>query len=119
MNPHVAGGAILVARVGQVMHLVRSRDAAQRAALAQSGVALGADDSVIGVIATKDIGARNGLRVAAQVGIQDLFGRRERERHRDGIPASTFAYVVLSRGVAALAPGIFGLLLARCDALEM
>ena len=80
-------------------------------------MAVGAHDIALGVLAAADIGAGNGLAVAAEACIQDFFGSQSRKRNGNrGLAASGF-YVILAGAMAALAAGVFGLLFARSNAL--
>src|SRR5436190_12733599 len=79
-------------------------------------MAVGTDDVTLGVLAAADIGAGNGLAVAAQAGIQDFFGSKPRKRDGNRGLAASGVYVVLAGAMAALAPGVFGLLFARRNA---
>ena len=82
-------------------------------------MAVGADDVVIGMHATPDVGAGNRLGMAEQAGIEDLLGGHKRKRYRNRIASATGGDMVRPRSVAALAARILGLLLARGNALKV
>ena len=87
-----------------------------RCGRAVNRMAVGTDDVALGVLAASDIGARNGLAVAAEACIQNFFGSKPRKRDGNrGLAASRF-YVILAGAMAALAAGVFGLLFARSNA---
>src|SRR5436190_23768315 len=80
-------------------------------------MAVGTDDVALGMLATADISAGNGLAVAPQAGIQDFFGSKPRKCDGNRGLAASSIHMVLAGPMAALAAGVFGLLFARSNAL--
>src|SRR5262249_42137866 len=79
------------------------------------GVAIDAHHLFLRVHAAADVGARDGLAVAAQAGVEDLF-RSELRESDDARFAAARRDVRLPRAVAALASGVLRRLLARGEA---
>jgi len=75
------------------------------------GVAVGADHILLGVNAAADVGAGKGLRVAAETGVESLFGSDFGERD-DGRLAAVSVDVGLAGSMAALTTVVFGRFLA-------
>ena len=100
------GGMAAVTEVGL---LLREQEFWRR--LAMNGMAICADDVVIGMHATPDVGAGNRLGMAEQAVIENLLGGHKRKRHGNRIAPATGGDMVRPRSVAALAARILGLLL--------
>ena len=82
-------------------------------------MAICADDVVVCMHATPDVGAGNRLGMAEQAVIENLLGGHKRKRHGNRIAPATGGDMVRPGSVAALAARILGLLLARGNALKV